>query len=77
MVKIKGGYITLGQLLKKEGLISLGGETRFFIENNLIKVNNQIETRRGKKLYAGDVIEVNSKKFVIEDEDWPIKFIEF
>ncbi|NLA78466.1 MAG: S4 domain-containing protein YaaA [Erysipelothrix sp.] len=69
MVKIKGEYITLGQLLKKEGLIAAGGETRFFIENNLIKVNNELETRRGKKLFDGDVVEINSEKFVIKNED--------
>lgn len=55
-VKIKTDYITLGQLLKFKGIISMGNEAKLFLINNEILVNNQLENRRGKKLYIGDLI---------------------
>lgn len=55
-VKIKTDYITLGQLLKFKGIISMGNEAKLFLINNEILVNNQLENRRGKKLYVGDLI---------------------
>ncbi len=69
MVKIYGEYITLGQLLKKEDFISSGSEAKIFLLENNIKVNNIVEARRGKKLYAGDVVEINDKTLVIENEN--------
>jgi len=57
-VPIKGEYITLGQLLKKEGIVSTGGEFRFFIENNPIHLNGETEQRRGKKIYPGDMVKI-------------------
>jgi len=77
MVKIYGEYITLGQLLKKEDFISSGSEAKIFLLENNIKVNNIVEARRGKKLYAGDVVEINDKTLVIENENWVNKFIKF
>lgn len=77
MVKIHGEFITLGQLLKKEDFISSGSEAKIFLLENNIKVNNIVEARRGKKLYVGDVVEINNKKLVIENENWVNKFIKF
>jgi len=70
MVKITGGYITLGQLLKKIDLISSGSEAKYFLASNKVKVNNELEMRRGRKLYQNDLVEINSEKIVIENEDW-------
>lgn len=69
MVKITGGYITLGQLLKKIDLISSGSEAKYFLASNKVKVNNELEMRRGRKLYQNDLVEINSEKIVIENED--------
>ena len=55
--------ITLGQFLKFSGLISTGGEVKFFLEESDIFVNNIAENRRGKKLFSGDLVEINGKKF--------------
>ncbi len=67
-IKINTEYITLGQLLKKTGLITNGGEAKFFLTINEILVNGEPENRRGKKLRAGDEIIVNNNKgFLISD----------
>ena len=62
-IKITGDYITLGQLLKIEDLVSSGGETKFFLSQHDIKVNGEKEDRRGRKLYAGDLIEIEDKRY--------------
>lgn len=67
-IKINTEYITLGQLLKKTGLITNGGKAKFFLTINEILVNGEPENRRGKKLRAGDEIIVNNNKgFLISD----------
>ena len=66
-VKIRGDYITLGQLLKEEGLIQTCGEAKYFLLENEVQVNGQVDTRRGKKLRAGDeVIVPNHGKLLIK-----------
>ena len=52
----KGDYITLQDLLKFENLVSSGGEAKAVINDGMVKVNGEIETRRGKNLRAGDVV---------------------
>lgn len=67
MVNIRGDYITLGQLLKEEGLIQTGGAAKYFLRENEVQVNGQDENRRGKKLRSGDeVIVPNHGKLVIK-----------
>ena len=51
-------YITLGQLLKIADLISSGGQAKYFLAEFEVLVNQQKENRRGRKLYADDVVEV-------------------
>lgn len=65
LVTITGEYITLSQLLKKLNFISSGGECRFFLEDNLIKVNGAPEARRGRKLRAGDQVEISGQNIVL------------
>ena len=65
-LKIKTDYITLQQLLKIEDIISSGGEAKYFLSNNEVYVNGELENRRGRKLYPNDVIKVASKEFKIE-----------
>ena len=59
-------YITLNVLLKITGLISTGGEAKFFLANNDVFVNGEKENRRGRKLYREDVIKTNKDEFVIK-----------
>lgn len=66
-VQITTPYITLGQLLKYTNVISSGGETKFFLAENNIVVNDDFDNRRGRKLYPGDIIKINEKQvFQIE-----------
>lgn len=66
MTKIDTEFIELQQLLKKENIVGSGGEAKIMIKEGLIKVNGEIETRRGRKLYPNDVVEVEGRKIVIE-----------
>lgn len=59
-IEITSDYITLGQLLKKVDLISSGGEAKVFLEDTLVWVNKEIERRRGRKLYHGDLIDITA-----------------
>lgn len=64
-VMITGEYITLAQLLKKLNLIMSGGETRYFLQENTVKVNGDLEDRRGRKLYKGDRVVVADQIYVL------------
>jgi ribosome-associated protein len=57
-VSITTEYITLGQLLKYENIVSSGGNVKDFLNDVNIKVNNELENRRGKKLYSGSIIDI-------------------
>jgi ribosome-associated protein len=55
-VPVRDGRITLGQLLKLTGLVDRGSETRPFLTGGRVTVNGVPESRRGRKLVAGDVV---------------------
>ncbi|MGM9971629.1 MAG: S4 domain-containing protein YaaA [Anaeroplasmataceae bacterium] len=65
-IKINTDYITLGQLLKIVDLISSGGEVKFFLSENKVYVNNELEQRRGRKLYKGYIIKVCENEYKID-----------
>jgi len=50
-------FIKLGQAMKKAGLVGSGVDAKFLIGDGLVSVNGEVETRRGRKLYAGDSFE--------------------
>ncbi|MFD1212532.1 RNA-binding S4 domain-containing protein [Arthrobacter sp. GCM10027362] len=56
---IRDEMIRLGQLLKLANLAEDGTEAKELIENGLVQVNGQIETRRGRQLHEGDTVSVN------------------
>ncbi len=58
-VPIRDEMIRLGQLLKLANLAEDGTEAKELIENGLVKVNGEIETRRGRQLHEGDTVTVN------------------
>lgn len=51
-------YITLGQLLKEENVISSGGQAKWFLRETDVLVNGEHDDRRGRKLYPSDTVEV-------------------
>lgn len=64
-IRIKEEYITLGQLLKIENLVSSGGEVKLFLSDNLVLINEEKDNRRGRKLYKNDVIKIQEKEYKI------------
>ncbi|WP_026675512.1 S4 domain-containing protein YaaA [Alkalihalobacterium bogoriense] len=59
-IQISTEYITLGQLLKEAGLIDTGGQAKWFLDEYKVFLNGEQEQRRGKKLYSGDRIEIET-----------------
>ena len=59
-------YITLQSLLQVGGVISTGGMAKIFLQENEVKVNNEHEDRRGRKLYPGDKVLVGKTSFLVE-----------
>jgi len=57
----------LYKILKFEGLASSGAEAKMIIATGLVKVNRQIETRKRKKIIAGDTIEFDGYLLQITD----------
>lgn len=56
-IKLRDEFIKLGQALKAADLVGSGVEAKFAVQDGLVKVNGQVETQRGKKLYDGDEVE--------------------
>lgn len=59
-------FITLNVLLKITGIISTGGEAKWFLAENDVYVNGEKENRRGRKLYRSDVIKASGSEFIIK-----------
>ncbi len=57
--------ITLGQALKASDLVGSGGEAKVLIQAGEVIVNGEVETRRGRKLVAGDVVEVGDERLEV------------
>ena len=65
-IEINTEYIKLDQLLKWANFTSSGSEAKIFIQDGRVKVNGEIETRRGKKIYEKDIVEFNNEKIIIK-----------
>lgn len=63
---IKDEFIKLGQALKLAGIVESGVEAKMKITEGKAKVNGEVDTRRGRKLYVGDVVEYCGKNLKIE-----------
>ncbi|MEC9489002.1 MAG: RNA-binding S4 domain-containing protein [Halanaerobium sp.] len=66
-IEIKTASIGLDQFLKWANIAESGGDAKHLIQEGWVRVNGKIETRRSKKLYPGDVIDVD------ERGSWQIK----
>ncbi|MBP3853911.1 MAG: S4 domain-containing protein YaaA [Erysipelotrichaceae bacterium] len=64
--QVKNDYITLSQLLKATDIIQSGGQAKEYLANAIVLVNAQQENRRGRKLYRGDVVEVEDLRIELE-----------
>jgi ribosome-associated protein len=57
--------ITLSDALKLSGMADTGGQAKLLIQSGQVKVNGVTETRRKRKLQAGDTIEVGGEVFEV------------
>jgi ribosome-associated protein len=53
--------ITLGQFVKLAGLASTGGEAKQLVAAGMVRLNGEVDERRGHKLASGDVVEVRGQ----------------
>ena len=67
IIKLRDDYIKLGQALKAAGLVESGVMAKEVIQDGEVTVNGEVDTRRGRKLYAGDVVTFNGEEIKIED----------
>ena len=57
--------IKLGQALKAANLVEDGVEAKYVIQDGLVKVNGETDTRRGRKLYDGDLVTYDGQEIKI------------
>jgi len=61
--------IELCRLLKAENMVESGGEAKFVIAEGLVLVNGDVETRKRKRIVAGDVVEFNGERMRVSVRD--------
>ena len=57
-IEIQDGTIRLGQFLKLADLVETGGDVKALLLEGLVRVNDEVESRRGRQLARGDVVTV-------------------
>ena len=69
IVEISREPVELYKILKFEGMVASGGEAKVVVAAGQVLVNGKIDTRKRKKIVAGDTIEFNKEKIAIEVEN--------
>lgn len=64
-IKLRDDFIKLGQALKAADLVSSGVEAKIVVQDGQVKVNGEVDTRRGRKLVSGDVVTFDGKSVKI------------
>lgn len=62
---LRGDHITLDALLKASSIVSTGGAAKVLIAEGGVRVNGAVETRRGRKLRAGDEVAVGDQRQLV------------
>ena len=63
-IQITTPFIKLDQFLKFANVVENGGDAKYIVNLGCVCVNGEVEVRRGRKLYPGDVVHI-----VYEDAD--------
>lgn len=66
IIKLRDDHIKLGQALKAANLVEDGVEAKYVIQDGEVLVNGEIDTRRGRKLYDGDLVSYKGQEIRIE-----------
>jgi len=64
-IKITTEFIKLDSFLKWCGEFEMGSDAKMFILNGNVKVNGEVELRRGRKLRNGDIVEIHNEQYKV------------
>lgn len=70
-VPISDESIRLGQFLKLANLVETGAEAKPLIAAGMVRVNDEVETRRGRQLVQGDVVQVAGQAARVAEDGAP------
>jgi len=62
---LRGDHITLDALLKACGLATSGGDAKALIQQGVVRVNGEVDVRRGRKLRVGDEVAVGGQRVAL------------
>ena len=65
-ISIETDYIKLDSLLKFAALVATGGEAKYVIGENMVKLNGEVCNIRGKKVYPGDKVDFAGNELIVE-----------
>ena len=65
IINLREDFIKLGQALKAAGFAENGVDAKYMIQDGEVKVNGEVETRRGRKLYDGDIVSFEENEIKI------------
>lgn len=66
IVEINRQPVELYKILKFEGLTGSGGEAKAAIEQGLVRVNGEVETRKRRQIVAGDTIQFADQQLTVK-----------
>lgn len=66
-VTIKDEFIKLGQAMKLAGAVGSGLDAKILIQDGKVSVNDEVELRRGRKLYKDDIFSYEGKEYIIKN----------
>ena len=64
-ITIRDDFIKLGQAMKLAGLVENGVEAKIVIQDGQVRVNGEVDLRRGRKVYVNDVITYQGKDITV------------
>jgi ribosome-associated protein len=64
-IELRDESIRLGQFLKLADLVDTGADAKGVLAAGLVRVNGDVESRRGRQLVAGDVVELGGRRVVV------------
>ena len=64
-VTIRDDFIKLGQVLKLASVVQDGVEAKYEIQEGKVKVNGEVDLRRGRKIYPGDVVSFGDAEIIV------------
>lgn len=66
-MKITSEYIKLDSFLKAVNAVASGGEAKILVADGAVRVNGDLELRRGRKLRPGDTVTVAGCSYLVEE----------